>query len=275
MGKTVKHAKTVPKGAKKAVQKSVPAPPLGGASTKVKKNYVFEKSARNFRIGGDIMPKRDVTRFVKWPKFIRLQRQKRIMLQRLKVPPALAQFQHTLDKSQFVQLVRLCKTISPETKQQKVERLKTQAASIAEGKKVKSACPPTLKYGLNHVTQLVEEKKAKLVVIAHDVDPMEIVCWLPALCRKMDVPYCIVKSKSRLGQLVHKKTASCVAITSVPSSASKDLDTLAASCKASFNENREVLRSWGGGIMGNKSNHIIRKARMLLEREQAKKMGMV
>ena len=50
-----------------------------------------------------------------------------------------------------------------------------------------------VKYGLNHVTHLVETGKAKLVIIAHDVDPIELVVWLPAVCRKMDVPYIIVK----------------------------------------------------------------------------------
>lgn len=38
-------------------------------------------------------------------------------------------------------------------------------------------------------------------MIAHDVDPIELVVWLPALCRKMGVPYAIVKGKSRLGQV--------------------------------------------------------------------------
>ena len=37
------------------------------------------------------------------------------------------------------------------------------------------------------------------MVIAHDVDPIELVVWLPALCRKMEIPYCIVKGKARLG----------------------------------------------------------------------------
>lgn len=52
-----------------------------------------------------------------------------------------------------------------------------------------------LKFGLKHVTTLIEEQKASLVVIAHDVNPIELVVWLPALCRKMGIPYCIIKSK--------------------------------------------------------------------------------
>ena len=45
----------------------------------------------------------------------------------------------------------------------------------------------------------------------------QLVMWLPAVCRKMDIPYCIVKSKSRLGALVHQKTATALALTSVRS----------------------------------------------------------
>ena len=50
-----------------------------------------------------------------------------------------------------------------------------------------------VKYGINHITNLVEAGKAQMVVIAHDVDPIELVVWLPALCKKMGVPYAIVK----------------------------------------------------------------------------------
>ena len=83
------------------------------------------------------------------------------------------------------------------------------------GAQATSKKPVMLKFGLNHVTDLIEIKKAKLVVIAHDVVPIDLVCWLPALCRKKDVPYCIVKGKARLGQLVHKKACAVIAVDSV------------------------------------------------------------
>ena len=41
--------------------------------------------------------------------------------------------------------------------------------------------------------------------------------FLPALCRKMGVPYCIIKGKARLGRLVHRKTCTTVAFTQVNS----------------------------------------------------------
>lgn len=255
--------------------KKVPAAPLGGnKEIKTKKNPLFEKRPRNFRIGGDIQPKRDLTRFVKWPKVFKLQRQKRIMVQRLKVPPTLAAFQHTLDKNQFEQLARLLKKIAPETRAQKKERLAGVAAKQSKGKDTESKAPAVIKYGLNHVTQLIEEKKAKMVVIAHDVEPIEIVCWLPTLCRKMNVPYCIVKGKGRLGKFVNKKSASCLAITLVSKDDQKTLDTLATNFKLQFNDNVEIRRKVGGGIMGMKSQHVQRYRAMLVEKENAKKLGM-
>lgn len=259
-------------GSKKA---KVPSAPLGGnAPQKARKNPLFEKRTRNFRIGGDIMPKRDLTRFVRWPQYIRLQRQKRILLCRLKVPPSIAQFQNTIDKNQFVQLARLCKKIAPETRAQKKERLAALALAQKNGEQVQSAAPSVLKFGINHVTELVENNKAKLVVIAHDVDPVEIVCWLPALCRKKNIPYCIVKGKSRLGQLVGQKAASCVAITSVKSEDHADLNKICENMKAQYNDNAEARRRWGGGLMGVKSQHVQRRRQMLVEREAAKKTGL-
>lgn len=65
----------------------------------------------------------------------------------------------------------------------------------------------TVKYSLNYVVDLVENKKAALVLISNDVDPIELVIFLPALCHKMGIPYTIVKGKARLGTVVHKKVS--------------------------------------------------------------------
>lgn len=141
------------------------------------------------------------------------------------------------------------------------------------GQDSKTKKPQVLKYGLKHVTTLVEDKKAQLVIIAHDVEPIELVCWLPALCRKKDVPYCIIKGKSRLGQLVNKKFASCVALTSVRQEDKADLDKLAASFNSQFNENPEI-RKKGEGIMGIKSQHVMQRREKAIRLEQEKKMGL-
>lgn len=60
--------------------------------------------------GQDIQPKRDLTRFVKWPRYIRLQRQRSILYKRLKVPPAINQFTQALDRQtgNFKTLIDLC-----------------------------------------------------------------------------------------------------------------------------------------------------------------------
>lgn len=59
-------------------------------------NPLFEKRPKNF-IGQDIS-KRDLTRFVKWPRYIWLQRQRAILYKQLKVPPAINQFTQALDR---------------------------------------------------------------------------------------------------------------------------------------------------------------------------------
>jgi large subunit ribosomal protein L7Ae len=263
------------KAAKAASKKKLPSAPLGGKQKKkVQKSPLFEKTPRNFRIGADIQPKRNLTRFVRWPKYIRLQRMKRVMLMRLKVPPAVNQFTATIDRNQATQLLRLGKKYMPETKAAKKARLLQVAEQKKDGKESTSKKPQVLKFGLNHVTNLIENKAAKLVVIAHDVDPIELVVWLPALCRKKEVPYCIIKGKSRLGQLVHKKTASCVAFTAVAKEDQKELDTLVKNFTAQFNDNMENRRHWGGGIMGIKSQHVTQRRERALAAEQAKKLGL-
>merc|ERR1711920_207586 len=254
--------------------KKLPSAPLARKKKKVAKNPLFEKAPRNFRLGGEIQPKRDLKRFVRWPKYVRLQRMKKVMLMRLKVPPALNQFNAACDKNQAASVLRLLKKYQPETREAKKNRLMEMAQQKKDGQEVKTKKPNVIKYGLNHVTTLIEEKVAKLVIIAHDVEPLELVCWLPALCRKTEVPYCIIKGKGRLGRLVHKKSAACVALTTVNQEDKKELDTIASNMNAMFNENAEVRRRWGGGIMGIKSQHVMQRREKAIQIEQAKKLGL-
>uniref|UniRef100_A0A060SZS4 60S ribosomal protein L8 n=1 Tax=Blastobotrys adeninivorans TaxID=409370 RepID=A0A060SZS4_BLAAD len=250
-------------------KKPAPAPFSNKAtSSKAPKNPLFEKRPRSFGIGQDIQPKRNLTRFVKWPEYVRLQRQKKILQHRLKVPPAIAQFSTTLDKNTAAQAFKLLNKYRPETAAEKKERLTKEAAAIAEGKKKEdvSEKPYVVKYGLNHVVSLIENRKPQLVLIAHDVDPIELVVFLPALCRKMDIPYAIVKGKARLGTLVHKKTAAVVALTDVRSEDKSALATVVSAVNANFADKFEdARRKWGGGLVGNKATAKIEKKRKAYE----------
>jgi len=238
-------------------------------------NPLFEKRPRNFGIGQDIQPKRDLSRFVRWPKYVRLQRQKAILLKRLKVPPAINQFTSALDRQTASQLFRLMDKYRPETKQAKKERLRARAHEKAEGKDDKpTKRAPVIRSGINTVTSLVEQKKAQLVVIAHDVEPIELVIFLPALCRKMGVPYCIVKGKARLGRVVRRKTTACLAFQTLLPDDKPGLSKLVESVKTNFNERYEELRRhWGGGVLGSKSQARINKLEKAKEKEITQKLG--
>lgn len=162
---------------------------------------------------------------------------------------------------------------SPETRQDKKQRLQSEAEARKGGdsKGHVGPKPVHLKFGLNHVTTLVEEGKAKLVVIAHDVDPVEVVIFLPALCKAKGVPFAFVKGKARLGRLVHTKTATCVALTEVRKEDVQDLETLSRNFRAEYNDNEKLGRQWGGGVMGIKNQHKMAKREKLREIELAKK----
>ncbi|MDV3103268.1 MULTISPECIES: 50S ribosomal protein L7Ae [Thermococcus] len=56
-----------------------------------------------------------------------------------------------------------------------------------------------IRKGTNETTKAIERGQAKLVVIAEDVDPEEIVAHLPPLCEEKEIPYIYVPSKKELG----------------------------------------------------------------------------
>jgi large subunit ribosomal protein L7Ae len=112
-------------------------------------NPLFEKRPKNFSIGQDIQPKRDLTRFIKWPHYIRLHRQRAILYKRLKVPPAINQLTQVLDRQTATQLLKLAHKYRPETKQEKKQRLLARAEKKAAGKG--DASPPSRSQYSHHL----------------------------------------------------------------------------------------------------------------------------
>merc|ERR1711934_901448 len=185
---------TMPKGAKKTGKKVVSS---GVAARSSGSGSLFKKTPRNFRIGGNIQPTKNLTRYVKWPKYVRIQRQKRVLFMRLKSPPVLNIFTQTIEKNQQAQLFKLFNKYQPEARSVKKDRLQAEAEARKKGNKADKIGPKPvhLKFGLNHITTLVEEGKAKLVAIASDVEPVEMMSFLPTLCKQKGVAFCIVKGK--------------------------------------------------------------------------------
>lgn len=62
-----------------------------------------------------------------------------------------------------------------------------------------------IKKGMNEVTKSIERGIAKLVIIAEDVDPPEVVFHLPLLCDEKNIPYIYVNTKKDLGKAVGLK----------------------------------------------------------------------
>lgn len=59
-----------------------------------------------------------------------------------------------------------------------------------------------LRKGTNEATKAIERGIAKLVVIAEDVEPPEVVAHLPLLCEERKTPYIFVPNKMQLGTSV-------------------------------------------------------------------------
>ncbi|MEX2707292.1 MAG: 50S ribosomal protein L7Ae [Candidatus Freyarchaeota archaeon] len=56
-----------------------------------------------------------------------------------------------------------------------------------------------IKKGTNETTKTIERNEAKLVIIAEDVDPPEVVAHVPLLCEEKKIPYVYVPSKEQIG----------------------------------------------------------------------------
>jgi len=54
--------------------------------------------------------------------------------------------------------------------------------------------------GTNETTKAIERAQAKLVIIAEDVDPPEVVAHLPLLCEERKIPYTFVPTREQIGK---------------------------------------------------------------------------
>ena len=81
---------------------------------------------------------------------------------------------NSLDKNLSINLFKLLHKYRPEDKQSKKERMQAEAAKAEAGEEADKKKPICIKFGINHITKLCEQKKAQLVCIAHDVDPIEV-----------------------------------------------------------------------------------------------------
>jgi large subunit ribosomal protein L7Ae len=59
-----------------------------------------------------------------------------------------------------------------------------------------------IRKGANETTKSIESGKAKVVIIASDVNPEEIVMHLPILCEEKGIPFVYVPTKLDLGKAV-------------------------------------------------------------------------
>lgn len=90
----------------------------------------------------------------------------------------------------------------------------------------------------------------------------------------MGVPYCIVKGKSRLGRLVHRKTCTTVALCNVDNADRANFTKIVEAVKTNYNErSEEIRRHWGGSLLGPKSMARIAKIEKAKARELAQKQG--
>ena len=83
-----------------------------------------------------------------------------------------------------------------------------------------------IKIGVNETTKAVERGTAKLVVIAKDTDPKELVMHLPIICKEKNIAFSFANTKKDLGETagIHVGTAA-LAVTN-EGDAKKDMEDL-------------------------------------------------
>ena len=90
--------------------------------------------------------------------------------------------------------------------------IKTALNKIAEARDSK------IRKGMNEVTKSIERSLAKIVIMAEDVNPPEILFHVPLLCKEKGVPYGYISTKKEMGNAVRiNVSSSAIAVENVGS----------------------------------------------------------
>lgn len=93
---------------------------------------------------------------------------------------------------------------TPEKLQDQIKRGLDQIAQSRDAK---------IRKGMNETTKSIERGTAKLVVMAEDVTPPEILFHIPILCDEKGIPYGYVSNQQDLGKAVRiNVSASSIAV---------------------------------------------------------------
>ena len=89
-------------------------------------------------------------------------------------------------------------------------QLKNALSTIAETRDSK------IRKGMNEVTKSIERVQAKIVIMAEDVSPPEILFHIPLLCEEKGIPYGFLSTKKELGNVARiNVSSSAIAIENV------------------------------------------------------------
>lgn len=84
-----------------------------------------------------------------------------------------------------------------------------------------------VKKGTNETTKAVERGNARLVFVAEDVQPEEVVMHLPELADEKDIPYIFIGAQDDLGRSVGLEVGSAAAAIVDPGEAESDVQDIA------------------------------------------------
>jgi len=84
-----------------------------------------------------------------------------------------------------------------------------------------------IRKGMNEVTKSIERSLAKLVIMAEDVTPPEILFHIPLLCEEKGIPFCYVSTKKELGNSARiNVSSSAIAIENGGTGNDRELDDI-------------------------------------------------